>query len=439
MLMGFGALQTGRLLTQIQNRSRSIERRFLERSRTLNEIRSALYLSGTVFRDYVLDQDPSRSEAQLRRLDRIRREMDRRLEEYDSGTTVGANQASDRLKAEIEAYWQLLNPALSWNAEMRKSSGYQFLRDKVFNRRTAVLDLATQVAALNERQLLLGQGEVAALFAGFRSQVRSTLGGAVGLGLCLALLAGWRILNLERDADERFAQTEHARSELRDLSARLVEAQEAERRSIARELHDEVGQSLSAILFEVANLNAAVRAGTPGQQHIDSIKSLTETSVSTIRNVSLLLRPSMLDDLGLLPALEWQAREVSRRTHLEVTIEDQGFSGALPDEYKTCVYRVVQEALHNAERHAAGKRVTVIIGQQNDRFNLKIQDDGRGFDPQRHKGLGLLGMEERVTTLGGSFSVASQPGRGTILSISLPTRPDKENRNFARHSHHSCR
>lgn len=419
--MGIGALQTERILTQIQNRSRSIERRFLERSRTLNEIRSALYLSGTLFRDYVLDQDSNRSEAQLRRLDQIRREMDRRLEEYDSGTPAEASEASERLKAEMEAYWQLLNPALSWNAERRKSDGYQFLRDKVFNRRTAVLDLATQVAALNERQLLSGQAEVAALFAGFRRQVRLTLGGAVGLGVCLALLAGWRILNLEREAAERFSQMEHARSELRELSARLVEVQENERRVIARELHDEVGQSLSAVLWEGANLNAAVRAGEPCQQHIDAIRSLTERSLRTIRNVSLLLRPSMLDDLGLMPALEWQAREVSRRTDLQVTIEDRGFSGALPEEHKTCVYRVVQEALHNAERHAEGKRVTVVIGQQQGRLGFTIQDDGRGFDPGRHKGLGLLGMEERVTTLGGTFSVASQPGLGTTVSISLPT------------------
>jgi signal transduction histidine kinase len=244
----------------------------------------------------------------------------------------------------------------------------------------------------------------------------------VGLGLCLALVAGRRILHLEREAADRFTQMEQARSELRDLSARLVEVQEAERRAISRELHDEVGQSLSAVLIESANLNAALRAGErqEAEQHVASIKALTEASVRTIRNLSLLLRPSMLDDLGLLPALEWQAREVGRRTDLEVSIVDQGVTAALPEQYKTCIYRVVQEALHNAERHARAKAVTVTLGQQDGTLQLTIADDGRGFNPERQKGLGLLGMEERASTLGGTFTVDSRPGRGTVLSVALP-------------------
>jgi signal transduction histidine kinase len=420
--MGFGALQTERLLTQIQSRSRAIEGRFLERSRSLNEIRSALYLSGTVFRDYVLDTDRRRSAAQLIRLDQIHRDIDRRLEEHEKGITPGENQAFDRLKLEIDSYWKLLNPALSWTPEYRELQGYEFLRDQVYTRRTAVLDLANQVAALNERQLLLGQAEVSSLFADFRNRVRLTLLGIVALGLCLALVAGRRILHLEHEAADRFAQTEHARTELRDLSARLVEVQEAERRSISRELHDEVGQSLSAVLIEIANLGAAVRTGAAQQvqQHVDSIKRLTESCMRTVRNLSLLLRPSMLDDLGLLPALEWQAREVSRRTDMEVTIVDHGISSNLPEQYKTCVYRVVQEALHNAEKHARADSVTVTLGQENHQLNLTIEDDGSGFDPQRHKGLGLLGMEERATTLGGALTVQSAPGQGTVLSLTLP-------------------
>lgn len=422
VLMGFSALQTEQLLTQIQTRSRTIEGRFLERSRKLNEIRSALYLSGTVFRDYVLDRDQQRAEGQLRRLDQIRRQMAHWLDEYDGGLSAAESPAFTRLQDEIQAYWKLLNPALSWSADRREKEGYEFLRDQVYTRRTAVLDLANQVALLNERQLLQGQSEVTDLFGGFRQRVRWSLLGTVGLGLCLALVAGRRILLLEREAEERFAQAETTRSELRELSARLVEVQEAERRSIARELHDEVGQSLSAVLLETANLSAAVRLGDTPQveRHADSIKGLTESSLRTIRNLSLLLRPSMLDDLGLLPALEWQAREVSRRSPLVVNLVDRGVSPSLPDQYKTCVYRVVQEALHNAEKHAGGKTVTVTLEQESACLNLTIEDDGQGFDPARHKGLGLLGMEERVSTLGGTFEVRSGARQGTVIAIALP-------------------
>ena len=187
-----------------------------------------------------------------------------------------------------------------------------------------------------------------------------------------------------------------ARQELQDLSARLVSAQEEERRNISRELHDEVGQSLSALLMEAGNAAARVpQDSTEVRRHVESIKRLAEASVNVIRNMSLLLRPSMLDDLGLVPALEWQAREVSKRTGLRVAVTADENAGELPDEHKTCIYRVVQEALHNCARHAQARSVMVEVRQETSKILLSVEDDGHGFDARRVRGLGLVGMEER--------------------------------------------
>ena len=139
-----------------------------------------------------------------------------------------------------------------------------------------------------------------------------------------------------------------------------------------------------------------------------------------VRNITLLLRPSMLDDLGLVPALQWQAREVSKRTGMQVNVAVEGVSDELPEQYKTSVYRVVQEALNNCARHAQAKAVRITVRQRNDRLMLSIQDDGRGFRPDVERGLGLLGMQERVTHLGGTFDIESEPGRGTLLAITFP-------------------
>lgn len=139
-----------------------------------------------------------------------------------------------------------------------------------------------------------------------------------------------------------------------------------------------------------------------------------------MRNMSLLLRPSMLDDLGLVPALQWQAREVSRNAGLRVNVVAEGVSDDLPEEHKTCIYRIVQEALHNCSRHANAQTVRIQVQQSPDKLILSIQDDGRGFNPVRDKGLGLLGMQERVKHLGGFFRAASEVGQGTLLSIELP-------------------
>ena len=136
--------------------------------------------------------------------------------------------------------------------------------------------------------------------------------------------------------------------------------------------------------------------------------------------MALLLRPSMLDDFGLVPALEWQAREVSRNAGIQVNVAAGGVSDSLPEEHKTCIYRVVQEALHNCVQHASARIVKVTVRQEADRILLEIQDDGKGFNAREERGMGLLGMQERVSYLGGSFLVESEPGRGAVVSIALP-------------------
>jgi signal transduction histidine kinase len=137
--------------------------------------------------------------------------------------------------------------------------------------------------------------------------------------------------------------------------------------------------------------------------------------------MALLLRPSMLDDFGLLPALEWQAREIGRRTGLRVQVSSE-MCGELPEEHKTCVYRVVQEALNNCAQHAQASAVQVCVRQEAGQILVTVQDDGSGFDPERVRGLGLLGMEERARHLGGTFQIHSRPGRGALLSVTLPRR-----------------
>src|SRR4029077_19760291 len=201
---------------------------------------------------------------------------------------------------------------------------------------------------------------------------------------------------------------------------RLVDTEERERRAISRELHDEVGQSLSALLLDVENLTEMSIDDGVFRKGLQKIKTLAENCVNEVRNMALLLRPSMLDDLGLVPALEWQAREVSKRTGMLVDTVEENVSDNLPEEHKTCVYRIVQEALNNCSKHAYAKHVRVTVRQGPDRLSLTIQDDGKGFDPVRARGLGLVGMTERVSQLNGILKVDSIAGRGTFLRVDLP-------------------
>lgn len=249
---------------------------------------------------------------------------------------------------------------------------------------------------------------------------------ALASALLLVIAGMIYILRLERQTQLRYLDLDRSRHELQRLSSRLVDAQESERRAISRELHDEIGQSLGALLVDLSRLSASLPPDRPEvREQVDRMKSVAESSVQAVRNIALLLRPSMLDDLGLGPALEWQGREVSRRSDIEVEVHAEGVPGDLPPEYATTIYRLVQEALNNAVRHSGAKTAKVEVEPSGPRIRVRISDDGRGFDPKRTRGLGILGMEERVKRLGGDFTVDSAPGRGTAILAELPLPPNE--------------
>jgi signal transduction histidine kinase len=415
VLMAFAEIDGVGALREIQNSNDEFREDFLLRTRLLERIRGDVYVSGTYVRDYLLEPEAGKAEGHRYSLLETRHDMDDALAQYGGLLKAPERQPFEALNAALAAYWKVLEPVFGWTPAKRKRDGFLFLRDEVFPRRMAMLGIADQIRELNESQLNQGKLQVERTFSDFRQRLTVTLGLTIGLGLLLAAFSIRRILGLEAEASAHFRQ-------IQKLSARLVEAQEDERRSISRELHDEVGQSLTGVLVEMANLSTLTRARDvdAAAAKAEEIKKLVESSIGVVRDMALLLRPAMLDDLGLVPALEWQAREVSKRTGIWVKVLAENVSEQLPEEHKTCVYRVVQEALHNCVQHAGARIATVTVQQEPGRLLLTVRDDGKGFDFRRQKGMGLLGIKERATHLGGTFAVESQPGGGALLRVSLP-------------------
>lgn len=421
-IMALAGIDGIRALRQISRSDNQIRRQFLAESGSLNDIRSELYLSGTYVRDYLLEPDPGRAESYRISLEQVHSEMNAAMESYGRQPEVTQDRHYTELAAELSRYWSALGPILRWSATQRRANGYSFLRDQVFPRRTAMLDLASRIEQINEQQLDEGNRRVDHLLSAFQSRLAATLLAALLLGLGTAAFSTQKVLRLAAQAQARYREVVEARGQLKDLSSRLVQAQESERRALSRELHDEVGQALSAVLVELRNLCSEL--GTPlsdqTSSHLAAMKNLVENSVRVVRNMALLLRPSMLDDLGLIPALRWQAREVSKRTAMDVSVATELGADELPDSYKTCIYRVVQEALNNCARHSRAKTVRIRIRQEPTYVALSVQDDGQGFDSGQTKGLGLLGIQERVASLGGKCKIHSAPGNGTIVAVELP-------------------
>ena len=271
--------------------------------------------------------------------------MDAAVEQYVHLLSTSEAQPFESLKQELAEYWQVLEPTFEWYAA-RETAG----RVRIPARRSISApdfdsehrrpDRPFQRGATRRGKVVVQQ-----TFRQYRRRLVIAIIMTSGLGFLLAWFSVRKILKLEGTAARHFEEINHARTELKQLSARLLEAQEEERRSISRELHDEVGQSLSGVLVEMANLSNIIRGTDQAEQKADEIKKLLEDSIGVVRNMSLLLRPSMLDDLGLVPALQWQAREASKRSALWVKVDAEDVSDDLGEEYKTCIYRVVQEAL----------------------------------------------------------------------------------------------
>jgi len=408
------------VLGEVRTREAQVRDAYFRRSRALDEIRAGIYQSAIVMRDYLLASDPQVGDAQTE-WTTIRGRTDAAISAFAAALDPEEAAPFRTLRLEIEAYWNVLDFLAERQSRNRRERGAAYFSGDLARRRTTMLGLVDRIDHISAQELSSGDAKLNVTFDALRFRLLMMLLVTLGVGLLVAAFTIRRTLALEAELKKRYDEGLRAQQELKELSARLVSAQEEERRAISRELHDEVGQSLSALLMEAGNAAARVPPDSVEvRRHVESIKRLAEASVNIIRNMTLLLRPSMLDDFGLVPALEWQAREVSKRTGLRVHVAAEEASDELPDALRTCIYRVVQEALHNCARHAQARTVKVVVKQEPSKIVLSVEDDGRGFDARRVRGLGLVGMEERVTHLGGLFDVTSEPGQGTRVAVELP-------------------
>lgn len=232
---------------------------------------------------------------------------------------------------------------------------------------------------------------------------------------------------------EEALELERSRHALRQLSASVVEAREAERRRIARELHDELGQRLTALKMDLSGL-AMANGLKDTDEHFAGMLTMLDDTVASVRRIAGDLRPLMLDDLGLNAAIEWLASDASRRLGIEIEVQLGEDDTQVDERVAIAIYRMVQEALTNVARHAKASHVRICLKQKDGELVLTVQDNGIGFPAralQREGSYGLLGMRERARMLGGRFALATVPGQGGCVIVHLPLIPAGEARTEA--------
>ena len=420
LLLASGVLAV-RFLSEVRTQELAATRALAERTRAL----SGLWLSVQSYNQAVqqfVEQTAADRDAEARRLlDRLTLEIDADFDRYPSVRDSEESALLNGMRLVFSQQRTLYVTILATRPEARRRQAESMLAERLMPVQMQILDWSGKLQVWNGERLQHADGALATRFATLQGSLSRVLAMAFGSGLLLVMGSMAYIVRLDRQTRARYVELARSQHALQQLSARLVDAQEAERRAISRELHDEVGQALGALLVDIGRLSTTLSGDHPETRtQLDNLKSVAERTFQTVRNIALLLRPSMLDDLGLAAALEWQGREVSRRSEIEVSVESESVPEDLPDEYKICLYRIVQEALNNAVRHSGARNAKVAVERLAESIVVRVTDDGRGFDPVRLRGMGILGMEERVKRLGGTLRVASEPGRGTTVTAELP-------------------
>src|SRR5262245_51665662 len=418
-VLGFGAIRRADMIyAEVQSAQES----YLQTEAFRRGIVTDLYLADILVRDYLLDPSSLNVQSHRQELLNTRDSLQQRLDHLSE--LVGENDSPRlaRLQEEVEGYWDSLDPIFDWTPQEKSMQSSEFLRRKVLPRRQAVVDLAREMARINDENLQRARQRLQAGQNVLHNFLLRMMAFTLGLGIIVAVLTTRRVSLLERKHDEQTKQIEQTQNNLRRLSRRLVQAQELERQALSRELHDEVGQMMTALGMELGHLETLLN-GNPDacRTRIEDAKRLNTDAMRAIRDLAMGLRPSMLDDIGIEAALQWQGREFSRHTGVPATVKVDGSLDDLSDSQRTCIYRVVQEALTNCARHARAKKVLVTLRTREHGIVVVVEDDGIGFNPTAARGgVGLLGMQERVQELDGKLTITSQPNHGARIRVELP-------------------
>jgi signal transduction histidine kinase len=311
---------------------------------------------------------------------------------------------------------------------LHSPAGYQVftndLRPERYWLRYGVLLLVVMAGICGASAVRPGPAGLLSVLAANPASIRSIMGVLAVSTTALLLLVCFRFL-LARAPRKPVETKRHVLCLTRESSPRFWRAQEDERKHLSRELHDSVGQTLTAVGLQLRALRCTPLPPEEMRTLLDETCRLNAEALRQVRDLAMGLRPALLDDVSLVTALEWQARQFARQSGISATLEASGDLEELPETHRLCIYRCVQEALTNCAKHAHAQNIRIVVRGSAGTVKVAIVDDGIGFDSSKSvKGLGLLGMRERAAGVNGTLSVTSREHSGTALTLEIPVPGD---------------
>ena len=410
-----------------ERRSSATTERFTTGEELLFTVRAQVFLSSVYVRDAALDVRHDAAAFYREQLRKTRAEVEQALGQYLPAVDSDLEREHwDRLQAELQEYWTSMSPVLSGELSAVPAEAHAFLRRDVIPKRELIVRISDDIRTLNQDALREQQAEVAQLHRALRQRIWWTSGTAVTLGVAIALIAARYAGRLEARIRQQHQQEWQHTRDLQRLSAELVHAQEDERRTIGRDLHDEIGQALLTIKLDLGAIDRSGLVSGPAAHALSEARSTTDHAIQSVRDLSQLLHPAMLDDFGLTVTLDAYVRSFSTRTGVRSELVAERMDERLASELEICVYRVVQEALTNVAKHANAMSCRVYLQRLPSSLRVTVEDDGKGMESppvagaQTRHGVGLVGVRERVSRLNGTVQLETRADKGTRLTIELP-------------------
>jgi signal transduction histidine kinase len=392
----------------------------------LASVRTQVLVASVLLRDALLDPDPRFVADHRQAIEHAYTAIDSLLARYVPFLDSPAERERvTRLRGEIRDFRSASDEVLSTDSSRWPTDAPVLLRRFMPKRATAIR-VSEETQSLNRSAFVDQQHKIALMQAAAQRRVWTVFGVALAISLAIGWLVSRHATRLEQRLAEQRRREERVAADLQRLSARLVQAQEDEQRRIARELHDEVGQALSAVKVELAVAQRRIERMSGVTDLLSDAQSSADCALRSVRDLSHLLHPSALDDLGLVAALESQIADFRRRHDVAMEFVQEGLDRRQNAETERAVYRIVQEALTNISRHAHATAGRVYLHAQPGSLRVVVEDDGVGFDaadverPGRRRGLGLLGIRERVSQLRGTVHIESTAAHGTRIEVHLP-------------------
>jgi signal transduction histidine kinase len=426
--MSAGYYFSGRM-AELERRSSDINARYTRAQDLLTTVRGQVLMGSVYVRDALLDPNPATADEYRHQLEESYRTADEALKIYVPVVDVPNEQERiTRLRHELDDFRRTLLDVLATDSRRWPAEARDLLRRRIMPKREGVMHVSEEVQALNRAAFVQQQLDIASLYRATQRRVWQTVGVALAVSVAIALTATFYAGRLERRIRRQRERDVETTRDLQRLSSQLLTAQEEERRTIARELHDEVGQVLTAIKVELAVAQRTIESQGGDTSALQDARAITDGALHTVRDLSRLLHPAMLDDLGLPATVEWYLKGFGRRHGIRIELLQDRTEDRLAAETEAGAYRIVQEALTNVAKHAQASTCRVFLQRLTHTLLVTIEDDGIGFDaaataePGASRGIGLMGIRERVAQLRGELRIESAPGRGTRLTVEIPAR-----------------